>query len=642
MKNSAGKNYLAMANGLFLSGEYRQAKSFYRKACAVNPAMAAHLKINIELCERKSKSILVPAEEKDLHENKVFLGIAAIPERVKSLEMTIHSLIDQVPKIGVYLNGWKSVPDFLKNEKIELAGYKEKDIGDIGKFHWVDSHDGVYFTCDDDLIYPADYVKRTLAKMEEYNYNAVVGWHGSIILDNFQNYYDKSSRKVFVFSSYRPYDTPVHILGTGCSAFHTDTLKIKKKDFLHPNMADIFFSLKGQEQKIPFVVLQHEKGEIIEAEGSKESSIYFHSHAGFATKKNTAEFQNSYVKSMSPWKINPTGKLSVLLIGRFETYKKGGIYKSCHLIKEHLISLGHKVRILDTTKKLNDDLMHGCDLCWIYPGDPDRPDFESVDSKIEKLSSYGVPVLVNLSYLYKDNRTKWIADKVKSYNSKGKAPVMAAVFTESAAHDPIFEEVRDYICTVPKTIDPTPYDIQPKYEEREGICLGDATKLANNEIIGGSIGEWIDEIHKRLPNVNLYAYKQYQGKNPHPKVTYVSHMDENFGDWLAHRKIFVCMNVHLTFEMVACEAQQYGTPTLYRHMPHSLSEYISSTGIAVRTPEEMGEMVSWLYNNKNVWNKLSRASHYNACSKHINVLDSSLEGYLKLAIVRAKRIMSES
>lgn len=631
------KTDFAIANMLFREKKYDDAIELYKKAVEKNPDIRDIVSINIKLCREKLGNVIEQAEIKK--SDNVFIGIAAIPEREEALKKTIESLIDQVPSIGVYLNGWKKIPEFLRQEKITIAGYGDKDLGDVGKFYWVDSHDGIYFTCDDDLIYPKDYVKRTLAKLEEHSYNAVIGWHGSLIKKPFKDYYSPDSRRVFVFSAHRPYDTPVHILGTGCSAFHTQVFPIKLRDFIYPNMADIFLSLKGQEKKLPFIVIKHEKGEIFEVEGSKDSSIYAHSHAGVDSKKNTKEIQNKFVSEHKEWLTYNFKKISILIIGRFDSYMKGGIYKSCHLIKNHLMKLGHEVSVVDTKENFEKLKLSKYDICWIYPGDPERPDFETVDEKISLLQSLDIPVIVNLSYLYETSRTQWIAEKIRQYNSRTTgAPVLAAVFTETAANDPLLSDVRDFVCVVPKTLLPTPYDSTPKFEDREGICLGDATKLGNKRIIGGSINKWVDEIHKRLPHVNLYAYKQYQGKDPHPKIKYIPHMKEEFGEWLAHRKLFICSNVHLTFEMVACEAQQYGTPTIYRHMPHSLSEYISATGIAVRTPEEMGEMVSWLYNNKDAWEKISKSSVYNASSKNVNLMDASLEGYLRLAIYRAKKI----
>lgn len=644
-------NLLKDANNLFKKGNFEAALVLYREAKDEYPELEDIIGVNIKLAEGRvkyefqhNKYFSLDNEEKifdDAEEqlsNKIFIGIAAIPDRCEALKRTINSLLPQVENIGVYLNGWKKIPDFLNNKKIVIAGFEEEDLGDIGKFYWVDSHDGIYFSCDDDLIYPANYVSRTLAKLKEENYRVAVGWHGSLLHEPFEKYYDKNSRRVFSFAAYRPWDTPVHILGTGCSAFHTKILKIKKSDFLYPNMADIFFSIKGQEQKIPFVVIAHDKGEIIEYEGSKENSIYAHSHAQVESKKNTYDLQNKFVINNQPWVLNNFKPLSLLIIGRFNTYSKGGIFKSCHLIQKYLSDMGHVVDVFDTQDESFDLIKENYDLCWIYPGDPERPDFLTVEDKILKLKQRNIPVIVNLSYLYDSERSSWIKDKLLELNSERSTPVLGAVFTESAANDPLLREVRDYICVVPKTILPTPYDGTVTFGEREGICLGDATKLGNSKIIGGSVNPWIDAIHNRLPHVNLYAYKQYQGNNPHPKIKYVPHMKEDFGNWLAHRRLFICANVHLTFEMVACEAQSYGTPVIYRHMPHSLSEYISATGLATRTPEEMAEMVAWLYNDQISWDKFSKSSIKNSESKHINCLDASLEGYLRLAIFRINQL----
>lgn len=647
---------LSIGNKLFQQEKFSEALKYFRLAKQELPMLTKFIEFNMNLAQSKIKNDIVVRENESQHSNltkieplnfnqlskDVFVGIAAIPERKDALEKVVHSLINQVPKIGVYLNGWNDIPDFLKNEKIIIAGIREPDIGDIGKFHWVDQHDGVYFTCDDDLIYPADYISRMLNKLEYYKFNAAVGWHGSLLLDPFKKYYDKNSRRVFTFSSHRPYDTPVHILGTGCCAFHTSKLEIKKSDFLYPNMADIFFSIKGQESKLPFYIIKHEKDEIIEVQGSKDSSIFTHSSSNSNSKKNTHDLQNEYIRQHMPWTLNSFTPLNLLIIGRFNNYKKGGIYKSCHLIEKTLSALGHSVTVLDTQENLSDSILDNIDLCWIYPGDPERPDFETVDNKINELQQYNIPVLVNLSYLYEPSRTKYICDKLINYNKTHKTPVLAAVFTESAANDPGFNQVRDFICVVPKTLLPTPYAYVPSFAEREGICLGDATKLSNPKIIGGNVHPWIEAIHRKLPHVNLYAYKQYQGQNPpHPKVKFVPHMTDSFGEWLAHRRLFICANVHLTFEMVSCEAQQYGTPIIYRHMPHSLSEYISATGLAVRTPDEMAEMVSWLYNSSSAWTHMSQSSIHNANSNHIDVLGSSLEGYLRLALHRAKRLQQQ-
>src|SRR5690606_14533447 len=75
----------------------------------------------------------------DATATKVFVGIAAIPQRKAALEKSVRSLIDQVDRIGVYLNGWEEVPSFLLHPKIEVRRSQvDGDIGDAGKFYWVE------------------------------------------------------------------------------------------------------------------------------------------------------------------------------------------------------------------------------------------------------------------------------------------------------------------------------------------------------------------------------------------------------------------------------------------------------------------------------------------------------------------------
>ena len=61
----------------------------------------------------------------------------------------------------------------------------------------------------------------------------------------------------------------------------------------------------------------------MEIQGTKESSIYMHSHKSVESKKNTAEVQNKFVSEVGSWVFNGHKPLSILIIGRFESYSKG-------------------------------------------------------------------------------------------------------------------------------------------------------------------------------------------------------------------------------------------------------------------------------------------------------------------------------
>jgi len=52
----------------------------------------------------------------------------------------------------------------------------------------------------------------------------------------------------FSYKNPLPTDFFVNILGTGTTAFHTDTIKVSIKDFKKPNMADIRLGMLAQKQ----------------------------------------------------------------------------------------------------------------------------------------------------------------------------------------------------------------------------------------------------------------------------------------------------------------------------------------------------------------------------------------------------------
>ena len=405
-------------------------------------------------------------------------------------------------------------------------------------------------------------------------------------------------------------------------------------------MADVFFARAAQQQRIPLLVIAHRANEVTQVEGTKQSSIQAHSRDDRQSVKNTGVRQTELVRDLSTWRTFEWYPLRIALIGRFDRYTKGGIHKSCKLITESLRSRGHDVQTIDLGD-LETPIRSKPDVAWIYPGDPLRPDFDFVNQQIARVRPVSTCVLVNFSYLYRADRSAWIKACLQEFNQdRSLAPVFAAVFTESVIDDSSFEEISDLIAMVPKTIDSEEVALLPSFADREGIVLGDATKLTKPEVIGEGIRPWLDAIGKRLPHVNLYAYKQYSGRSPHKQIINVPYMTDEFPEFLAGRRLFVNLNVHLTFEMVPCEAQPVGTPVLYRHMPHSLSEYIGPTGIRVRHPEEFAELAAWLYNEESAWEEFSGASRHNGMAISLQYQNAALEAALRAVKVRALRMRS--
>jgi hypothetical protein len=183
-------------------------------------------------------------------------SLATIPERSELLQRVVRDLVPQVDLLRVYLNGHHGVPGFLRSDKIVVEHSDDHgDRGDAGKFFWCEKAKGYQFVCDDDIVYPADYGYRLVRAIERYSRLSAVGFHGAIFRERMSSYY--RDRNVLHMNQDLGADRAVHLLGTGVLGYHAPTVRVQRDAFRVPNMADVWFALHCQRQRIPRVVLGH-------------------------------------------------------------------------------------------------------------------------------------------------------------------------------------------------------------------------------------------------------------------------------------------------------------------------------------------------------------------------------------------------
>ncbi len=187
-------------------------------------------------------------------------SLASIPARTRTLRHTVASLLPQVDRLGVYLNGYSEVPGFLRGRNIDVARSEEHgDRGDAGKFFWADAGDFDYhLTCDDDLVYPRGYAARLVAGVEKYHRRAVVSLHGARLRPEPVDYYGSVAERFHCLSDVEG-EHAVHVLGTGAACWHR-SLAIDPAIFRAPNMADMWLATWAQREGVPLIVLPHERG----------------------------------------------------------------------------------------------------------------------------------------------------------------------------------------------------------------------------------------------------------------------------------------------------------------------------------------------------------------------------------------------
>lgn len=222
--------------------------------------------------------------------------LASIPARVNALEQVVASLLPQVGRVHVYLNGYDGVPEFLENPRISVGRSQETgDNGDAGKFWWSDNLSGYCLTCDDDLVYPKDYAAQLISAIQTYGSHVVVGVHGARVVEPVISYY--TSRTVFHCLGDVPADAPVHILGTGALAYHTSAIRVTRSDFKAPNMADVWFAKLGREQGVRLVCLGHKKGWLQHIR---------HQETVYTALRNHDALQTEVIRALVPWSLKPT------------------------------------------------------------------------------------------------------------------------------------------------------------------------------------------------------------------------------------------------------------------------------------------------------------------------------------------------
>jgi glycosyltransferase involved in cell wall biosynthesis len=189
---------------------------------------------------------------------KVIVNVASY-RRLDSLVRSLKSIYNQCDLINVCLNDYDGdMPDFLLSPKINLV-LTDNSKGDAFKFLFLSSSDGYFFTIDDDLIYPPNYVEYMIKKCQEYDNKKIITLHGrSFNKFPIESYY-KSANKRFYFFDNQINDEVLQFGGTGVMCFHTDLLKVSIEEFLYPNMADVWIGKFAKERNIEIVGVKHDK-----------------------------------------------------------------------------------------------------------------------------------------------------------------------------------------------------------------------------------------------------------------------------------------------------------------------------------------------------------------------------------------------
>lgn len=221
--------------------------------------------------------------------SKIVFNIATLERRKASFIKVLCCLANQTVKCDIiniaasYSKPDEEVLDILKM-KFSAHTIRWGGFTAIEKMYALEycSADTYFFSMDDDIEYPVDYIETLIKGIDARERKCVVGFHGkSFKTFPVKNYYDDTNRSVYQY--YKPVieDKPVHIIGTGVCGFYTQTLFDKglthnevfkeglKRGF--GNYNDVIFSKYLRDNGIPMVVLKHERNWIKIIPGTQDA-----------------------------------------------------------------------------------------------------------------------------------------------------------------------------------------------------------------------------------------------------------------------------------------------------------------------------------------------------------------------------------
>jgi hypothetical protein len=188
---------------------------------------------------------------------KIIVGMATTNQRAKFAETAVESLVHQADEIIVYNNS-NEAHDYTDNAKFHALTLFNEPV--------------YYFSCDDDILYPSDYVSTMVEAIERTG--TIVTHHGRELLGLNRNYY--RGHKGFRCLDDNDKEQIIDVAGTGVTAFRTDyfnpTEIYKATD---KRMSDLVFSLEAAQQGKQITILKHTKNWLKDLRVPQGLSIHF-------------------------------------------------------------------------------------------------------------------------------------------------------------------------------------------------------------------------------------------------------------------------------------------------------------------------------------------------------------------------------
>lgn len=197
---------------------------------------------------------------------RIIVAMASYPPRESGMLSVVRSLHGQCDKMFVALNGYSEenverIRRIAGFDNVEFIGYTGRDdLGCQNKFRAIDKcgPSDYLLTVDDDIVYPVDYVKNLVRRIDENGHDKIVSFHGKNVVEIpfglkivGYMYYDALAR-----------DTPAMAVGCGVCGCVPSKIGLSFSVFdKEKNTGDDLLMMKwAEETGVKMVVASHRAG----------------------------------------------------------------------------------------------------------------------------------------------------------------------------------------------------------------------------------------------------------------------------------------------------------------------------------------------------------------------------------------------
>lgn len=222
----------------------------------------------------------------------IHAGMATMPSRKRTARLAIRSILPQVTRLYLYLDGFDSVPSFARHPKIVVLRSQDyPGLNANGKLLGMifTDQEGYYVTVDDDYWYPRRFVSRLWKQRLAIRRPLVIGVHGCILKSPFKSYL--KDRTIFTSWKPLPETKSVDVVAT-CGTLHDlADLCFDVRNWNVTNQVDLHFAQEMKAAGVTGAVVRRGWFWLVPLRWSQSDSI-------FAALKRNDEAQTALARKI--------------------------------------------------------------------------------------------------------------------------------------------------------------------------------------------------------------------------------------------------------------------------------------------------------------------------------------------------------